>query len=73
MDLVIFTGKMPLSRFKAERPMEYDRLVAAGRLDEVFVPAPTREEVRKAYILGSIFLIIGIALAVGIIWALLAH
>jgi cytochrome b subunit of formate dehydrogenase len=73
MDLVIFTGKMPLSRFKAERPMEYDRLVAAGRLDEVLVPAPTREEVRKAYILGSIFLIIGIALAVGIIWALLAH
>ena len=27
MDTVVFTGKMPLSRFKAERRLEYQRLV----------------------------------------------
>ena len=31
------------------------------------------EECRRAHIWGSIFLAIGIALAVGIIWALLSH
>ena len=31
MDPVIFTGRMPLERFKDERPLEYERLVAAGQ------------------------------------------
>ncbi len=73
MDVVIFTGKMPLSRFKIERPLEYQRLLASGELDTWLTEAPTRNEVRNAYVFGSIFLIIGIALAVGIIWALLTH
>ena len=33
MDPVIFTGSMPLERFKEERPLEYERLVANGQLD----------------------------------------
>jgi hypothetical protein len=48
-------------------------LVESGTLDSYLVEAPTLAEVRKAYITGSIALIIGVALAVGIIWALLTH
>jgi hypothetical protein len=73
MDIVIFTGKMPLAHFKNQRPAEYQRLVANGTLDDYLVEAPTLAEIRKAYITGSVALSIGVALAVGIIWALLTH
>jgi len=73
MDLVIFTGKIPLERFKAERPLEYQRLLANNELDDYLVDAPTPKQRRDAYIFGSIFLVIGVLLAVGIIWALITH
>jgi hypothetical protein len=73
MDLVIFTGKMSLQRFKSERALEYQRLVDNNELDAYLVPAPTPAECRRAYIWGTIFLTIGVALAIGIIWALLSH
>jgi cytochrome b subunit of formate dehydrogenase len=73
MDLVVFTGKMSLQRFKSERALEYQRLVDNNELDAYLVPAPTPAERRRAYIWGTIFLTIGIALAIGIIWALLSH
>jgi cytochrome b subunit of formate dehydrogenase/nitrate/TMAO reductase-like tetraheme cytochrome c subunit len=73
MDLVVFTGKMSLERFKAERPLEYQRLVDNGELDDYLVEPPTRKQLREAYVFGSIFLIIGVMLAVFIIWALLTH
>jgi hypothetical protein len=71
MDTVIFTGRMPLELFKEERALEYERLVAQGKLDEYLVPAPTAAELRRAYIFGFIALTIGIVLAVFIFWALL--
>ena len=73
MDLVIFTGKMSLQRFKAERGLEYQRLVDNNELEDYLVAAPTEAERRRAYFWGSVFLIIGVALAIGIIWALLSH
>ena len=39
MDPVIFTGSMPLHRFKEERPLEYERMVKEGTLEQHFVPA----------------------------------
>ena len=73
MDLVVFTGKMPLHKFKAERPLEYQRLVDNNELEDYLVDPPTQAESLTAYIWGTIFLTIGIALAIGIIWALLSH
>ena len=73
MDLVIFTGKMSLQRFKAERTIEYQRMVDNNDLEKYLVDAPTEAERRKAYLWGSIFLVIGVALAIGIIWALLSY
>ena len=71
MDPVVFVGSMPLDRFKDERPLEYERLVASGKLDEYLVPPPTPAALRKAYIFGFTALVIGVALAVLIFVALL--
>jgi thiosulfate reductase cytochrome b subunit len=73
MDLVVFTGRMSLERFKAERPLEYQRLVDNGELEDHLVDPPDQWRRRDAYIFGSIFLVIGIMLAFFIIWALLTH
>jgi len=72
MDTVVFTGRMPLATFKEERALEYERLVAAGKMDEYLAPAPTAVELRRAYIFGFITLSIGVVLAGLIFWALLA-
>jgi len=73
MDTTVFTGKLSLQRFKAERPLEYQRLVENGELESYLVEAPTAEELRRVHTWGSIALTIGVALAIGIIWALLSH
>ncbi|MDJ0916803.1 MAG: cytochrome c3 family protein [Woeseiaceae bacterium] len=73
MDIVIFTGKMSLERFRQERPLEYQRLVDNNELDDYFVDPPTARQRRFAYIFGSVALVTGILLAIGIIWALLSH
>ena len=73
MDTVIFTGKVSLERFKIERPLEYRRLVENNELDDSLVDPPTAEERRSAYVWGTVFLSVGLSLAVGIVWALLTH
>ncbi len=73
MDIAIFTGKVPLAHFRKDRPLEYQRLVESGELDDHLVDAPTKAERRRAYLFGSLFLFIGLGLAVGIVTALLAH
>jgi len=71
MDPVVFLGKMPLEQMKSERPLEYQRLVDSNELENYLVDAPTLQEFRRAYFWGTIFLLIGVALAVGIIVAIL--
>jgi cytochrome b subunit of formate dehydrogenase len=71
MDPVVFVGKMPLEKFKEERPLEYERAVKDGRLDSMLVDPPTREHLVEAYVFGFIAVTIGIALAVAIFVGLL--
>jgi len=73
MDPVVFLGKMPLQQFKTERSLEYQRLIDNNELDDYLVDAPTPDEFRRAYIWGTVFLLIGVTLAIGIILALLRH
>ena len=73
MDTVIFTGRMSLERFKEERPLEYQRLVDNNELDKYLVDPPRPAELRRAHIWGAIFVTIGLALAIGIFWAVFAH
>ena len=72
LDPVIFTGRLPLERFKDERPLEYQRLVDSGELQARLVDAPTPSELRTARIFGFTALTIGLLLAVGIFWSILA-
>jgi len=71
MDTVVFTGRVPLEAFKEERPLEYETLVAQGKLEGRLAPAPTPAEFKVAYVFGFVTLAIGIVLVVFIFWALL--
>ena len=63
MDPVIFTGSMPLHRFKEERPLEYARMVKEGTLEQHFVPAPSQAQLRVAHVFGFAAVAAGIWLA----------
>jgi cytochrome b subunit of formate dehydrogenase len=73
LDPVIFTGSQPLERFMDERPLEYQRMVEDGTLEENLMPAPTKEQMRTIHFWGFFFVAIGLALAVGIFAALLIY
>jgi hypothetical protein len=64
MDPVIFTGSMPLHRFKEERPFEYQRLVDSNTLEQYFVPPPTKAHIQVAYVFGFAAVAFGIWMAV---------
>jgi cytochrome b subunit of formate dehydrogenase len=63
MDPVIFTGSMPLHRFKEERPLEYERMVREGTLEQHFVPPPSQTHIQVAHVFGFTMMAIGIWLA----------
>jgi cytochrome b subunit of formate dehydrogenase len=60
LDVVMFTGSMPLQQFKREHRVEYNRLVAAGALERYLVDAPTEPMTLGSRILG--FTLIGCGL-----------
>lgn len=70
MDTVIFTGRLPLHELKEERPAEYERLRAEGRLDEVIVPAPDPAFVTRGKIAGTIAVLLGLTMVGLILFAL---
>ena len=69
LDPVIFTGSVPLERFMKERPTEYERLVASGKLEESLVPGPTERVRMVAYVFGFTALTLGILLGAFLIYA----
>jgi cytochrome b subunit of formate dehydrogenase len=72
MDLVVFTGKVPLADYKADRPAEYAELVRSGEIRKrVTTKAPSKRQVLLARTFGSLFLAVGVALIVLIISSLL--
>ena len=71
MDVVIFTGKMTLARFKDERPVEYERLVAEGKLDTILAEPPSRFAQIASRIFGFTAYIIGLFLVIAIFITLL--
>ena len=64
MDPVIFTGSMPLHRFKEDRPLEYERMVAEGTLEQHFVPPPTKAHIQVAHVFGFAAVAVGVWLAI---------
>jgi cytochrome b subunit of formate dehydrogenase len=70
MDPVIFTGRMPLERFKEERPLEYKRLVDSQQLETRLAPAPNAGDLRVAYVFGFLAVTVGVLCAAAIFTAL---
>ena len=60
VDVVMFTGSMPLEEFKHERTVEYDRLVATGQLDQYLVGAPSAKLNQYSRILGFALIAVGV-------------
>jgi len=72
MDPVIFTQRLPLSKFKEERKKEYDQLVANGELEKYLVDPPSKTLKRVVTIMGMSFLAIGLSIVIGIIYSLIS-
>jgi hypothetical protein len=69
MDPVVFTGSMPLGRFKAERPVEFERLEASGELESYKVPEPDERTMRRVYRFGFTALGLGVILGIALLYA----
>ena len=69
LDTTIFTGRMPLERFKEERPAEYERLARENRLNEILSDVPPAYASRKSKVFGYLALVIGLLLIFAIFYA----
>ncbi len=60
VDVIMFTGSMPLDEFKHERTVEYDRLVETGELDKYLVGAPSARLNQYSRNLGFALIAVGV-------------
>jgi cytochrome b subunit of formate dehydrogenase len=71
MDIVIFTGRMPVEEFARDKPDEYEALVASGRLEEHLVEAYPPIVIRTIRAFAWTALAIGFGTVVWILYAML--
>jgi len=64
VDVVMFTGRVPLEEFKREHALEYRRLKESGELQKYLVDAPSEPLQRGSRILGFTLITIGLILLV---------
>lgn len=73
LDPVIFTGLVPLEKYKEDRPAEYEYLKVSGKLKKAVVGKDiSSKKMLLVRIFGYSFLAIGISLIVLIIYSMLA-
>ncbi len=71
MDIVIFSGRVPLEEFKIDRPAEYKELVEKGELEKYLVEPYPAIVIRSIKVFGWIALSIGFSIVVWIIYAMI--
>ncbi len=71
MDTTIFTGHMPLTELKRDKPLEYEALAASGHLEEHLEEPQPEIVVRTIRVFAWIALSIGFSIVVWIIYAML--
>ena len=64
LDIMMFTGSMPLEKFRREHSIEYDRLVRTGQLDKYLVEAPSPPMKLGSQILGFALMASGLILLI---------
>jgi hypothetical protein len=62
LDIVMFTGAVPLEELKREHPLQYQRLVESGELEAHLMPAPSVPMVVGSKILGFALIVVGLTL-----------
>ncbi len=71
MDIVIFSGRIPLEEFKIDRPTEYKELVEKGELENYLVEPYPQIVIRAIKVFGWIALSMGFSIIVWIIYAMI--
>ena len=71
MDIVIFSGRVPLEEFKIDRPDEYRELVESGELEKYLVEPYQPIVIKAIKIFGWIALSLGFSIVVWIIYAMI--
>ena len=72
-DIVMFTGVLPLDEFRKEHPLEYQRMVDEGRLEQYLVEAPTAPMTRYSKALGIVLIVTGLTLLTLVLIGFLGH
>jgi cytochrome b subunit of formate dehydrogenase len=71
MDIVVFTGRMPVEELKRDKPGEYEEMVASGQLEQHLGEPYQRVVIRAVRLFGWAALTTGFAIVVWIIYAML--
>lgn len=71
MDIVIFSGRVPLEEFKLDRPEEYAKLVESGELEKHLVEPYQPIVIRAIRVFGTVALFTGLFIVVWIIYAMI--
>jgi cytochrome b subunit of formate dehydrogenase len=71
MDIVIFTGRMPVREFQEDKPGEYEELVRSGKLEEHLVEAYPPIVIRAVRFFAWTALSIGTLIVLWIVYAML--
>jgi len=71
MDIVVFTGRMPLAELKRDKPREYEALVSAGQLEKMLAEPYPPIVIRTVRAFAWTALAIGFGIVVWIIYAML--
>jgi len=62
LDILMFTGTMPVAEFAKDHAVEYRRLVESGEIDRYLVDAPSRPMTTGSKVLGFTLIAIGLGL-----------
>lgn len=71
MDTMFWTGRMPEAEFLNDRPLEYERLREAGKLEAAYAAEPARRTRAVAYVIGTAALLVGFFFVAAMVVALL--
>lgn len=66
LEIVMFTDSMELERFRAEHPLQYQRLVEFGELEHYLVDAPSAPMTLGSKVLGFTLIVFGLILLFGV-------
>jgi len=62
VEVVMFTGSVPLEDLKKDHPLEYQRLVQSGELQSRLVEPPSALKLKLSRLLGFVLIAFGLTL-----------